>query len=131
MSEDEVAVLINELKRLQVRESQVIALLEEATNERYAEKPPRTAAGAAPRKPAAPQSKYTPVFKRGDRVIVTSRVKKPNTWPKGSKEWDATLARKARVKFVYADSDRIEIVDDNGWHTWRLSTNLKHEQPGL
>jgi hypothetical protein len=131
MSEDEVAALINELKRLQIRESQVIALLEEATKERNAERLPKPAAGVAPRKPAALKNTYTPVFERGDRVIVTSRVKKPNTWPKGDKEWDAAQARRARVKFVYADSNRVEIVDDNGWHTWRLSSNLKHEQPGL
>jgi hypothetical protein len=112
MSEDEIGALIDELKRLKLRESRVIALLE-AANQRNAGRPTDVRVRAA-------------VFTRGDRVSITSRVRKPKSWP-SDLAWSERLEKKATVTYVDTTGERVYLVTDNGVETWRSPSNLKHE----
>ena len=121
MSGDKIATLLDELKKLQIREAHILTLLEEAANEQDKDRISD---------PAPPCTRTNDTgFKPGDRVVIISRVKKPKGWPR-DQEWSASLARRARVTLVHTGGSRVYIVDDNGWQTWRLPSNLRHEQSG-
>ena len=69
----------------------------------------------APRVPAATNS-----FKRGDRVRITNKVRKPAT---AGANWSENRERLATVTRVIPD--QVHILTDNGTRTWRAPNNLQ------
>ena len=61
-------------------------------------------------------------LKKGDRVRVKNKLKKPATWSK-SDEWIQQQAQKATVTHRYRN--QIHFVTDNGVKTWRAENNLE------
>jgi hypothetical protein len=101
MHEKTVDELIKELKALQLREAQVVSLLERATQ-------PTSAA-------TGPQ-----LFEKGDRIHITTRVKKPASW--GDKPWDYQRSKFATV--TYTTKERVYFINDNGVNSWRVHKNV-------
>jgi hypothetical protein len=97
--------LIGQLRALQVR----VAQLETAAPE------PRTDS-APPVRAAAPR------FKRGDRVFIKNKVKKPATWS-NAVAWNDDNAKTATVSHIY--KGQVHFVTDNGVKTWRAVNNLE------
>lgn len=64
-----------------------------------------------------------PVFKKGDRVRVKNKLKKPATWSKND-EWIQQQAQKATVTHRYLN--QVHFVTDNGVKTWRAENNLEN-----
>jgi hypothetical protein len=110
MTEERIKFLIEELKRLEIRQAVVIAELE-ATNER------RTNGNTTTSNEAS-----TTGLTIGDRVRITNQVKKPATW-NNTVLWDKERERLATVTRVSAK--QIHFVTDNGTNTWRAPNNLK------
>jgi hypothetical protein len=102
MHEKAINELIKELKALQLREAQVVSLLERATT------PPDSAATV------------TPPFEKGDRIHITTRVKKPASW--GDKPWDYQRSKFATV--TYTTKERVYFINDNGVNSWRVYKNV-------
>lgn len=61
-------------------------------------------------------------FKKGDKVLIKNKLKKPATWPT-SATWDKELAQRATVTHVYRE--QVHFITDNGVKTWRAINNLK------
>ena len=61
-------------------------------------------------------------FKKGDRVRIKNKLKKPATWPKGN-EWTQRLAQQGTVTHLYRE--QVHFVTDNGVKTWRAGNNLE------
>ena len=108
MEDETIDTLIAELKRLKVREANIITQLEAATNRRRN----RDDSG---RVTATGLSK-------GDRVRITNRVRKPATW-NNEVNWEEDKERRATVTGV--TPDQVHIITDNGVKTWRAPNNLK------
>lgn len=104
-NESAIGALIVELKKLKVREAQILSLLERE-NQRV----------------EASADIDSDTFAEGDRVHIKNRVRKPSTWPREI-VWDERVARNATVTSV--DQGRVHFITDNGVETWRLSTNLR------
>jgi hypothetical protein len=99
--------LIQELKALQLREAEVLQLIEQANKRRDGT---TTHHG----------------FAQGDRIRITNRVTKPAHW--GSNEpWHYRDAQKATVTFT--TKDRVYFVTDNGVTTWRAPRNIQRSTP--
>ena len=97
MPTDEIAALTRELSRLQVR----VAQLE--------------AAAATPHDPG-------PLgFKKGDRVRIKNKVKRPANWDV-EQVWDPEAAQSATVTHTYRE--QVHFLTDNGVATWRARNNL-------
>lgn len=103
-NESTVGALIVELKKLKLREAQIISLLERE-NER-----------------AETDDFSATSFATGDRVLIKNRVKKPATWSNAI-PWDERVARNATVTGI--DQGKVHFTTDNGVKTWRLPSNLK------
>ena len=100
MSEDDkIATLIKKLKELRVQETKVLRQLEQA----YEQKGNRQQAYCV-----------------GDRVYITSRVKKPTS---SSDSWNSYDERRATVTKVV--DEKVYIKTDNGTETWRDKKNLQ------
>jgi hypothetical protein len=108
MEDDTIGALIKELKRLKVREANIIALLQAANDERRGGSNDDGAGATA--------------LARGDRVRITNLVRKPTNWPEAV-AWDHRQATRATVTQVAAD--RVYFVTDNGVKTWRALRNLR------
>ena len=98
--------LINELKSLRVRVSQVESQLQEIRAQ-------EETAVAAP----------TSVLARGDRVRITNKVKRPASWLARWDERDIENERRATV--THRVRDQVWIITDNGTKTWRAPNNLE------
>jgi hypothetical protein len=61
-------------------------------------------------------------FKKGDRVHIKNKLKKPAAWPKNN-AWNQCLAQKATVTHTYRE--QVHFVTDNGVKTWRAENNLE------
>ena len=64
----------------------------------------------------------TAPFKKGDRVIVKNKLKRPAVWPT-DKYWDKELAQRATVTHIVGT--QVHFVTDNGVKTWRAVNNLE------
>jgi hypothetical protein len=106
--------LIEELRALRIRETVIIAQLEEANN--------RTRAGT--RETSASRNHRISAtangLKRGDRVRIRNRVRRPAT---AGPTWNEERERLATVTRVTAD--QVHITTDNGTRTWRGPNNLQ------
>ena len=96
--------LVEQLRALQVR----VAQLETAAPEPRTDS--ATVRGAAPR------------FKKGDRVWIKNKLKKPATWS-DEVAWNEDEAKTATVSHIY--KGQVHFVTDNGVKTWRAANNLK------
>ena len=92
--------MIRELKALQLRKSVIIAELEEAYS----------------------ASESVNGIRKGDRVRIKNKVKKPASWTRQI-EWDKEKERSATVTKITAT--QIHFVTDNGVETWRAPNGLK------
>jgi hypothetical protein len=99
MQEKTINELIKELKALHLREAQVVSLLERAA-----------------RQDSEAEHQYEP----GDRIHITTRVKKPASW--GNKPWDYQRSKFATV--THSTTERVYFVTDNGVNSWRLFKNV-------
>jgi len=61
-------------------------------------------------------------LRRGDRIRITNRVKKPATWT-GASVWDEERERVATVTQV--TPKQVHFVTDNGTRTWRAPNNVR------
>ena len=103
---ESIGDLIAELKQLNLREGEVIELIE-AANQR------QTKRESAPID--AGTSKFG-TFRVGDRVVVTNKIRKPTNH---SQHWTPEKERRAVVTGI--DGDKVHIKTNNGVETWRLS----------
>ena len=61
-------------------------------------------------------------FRRGDRIRITNRVKRPSNWNTGV-VWEEDKERTATVTRV--TPHQIHFVTDNGTRTWRAHRNVR------
>jgi hypothetical protein len=114
MEEQQIENLLEELKTLKIRESVIITRLEAANRQRL---------NKNTRNPKRETSNdNTSGIVKGDRVWITSKVRKPATWPRGS-IWIESEFRSATVNSVTAT--QVHLVTDNGITTWRAPNNVK------
>jgi hypothetical protein len=116
--------LIEELHAVKIREAEITVELERRANRAASE---RTRATIEPQdngqtSEAAHFSApfFTNGFKRGDRVRITNKVRKPAT---SGPTWTEAKERLATVTRVIPD--QVHILTDNGTKTWRAPNNLK------
>jgi hypothetical protein len=115
METKSVDALIQELKALQLREAEVLKLIEQANKRRDL---------VAGHHGVCTEHGTTTNhgFEQGDRIRITNRITKPAHW--GINEpWHYRDAQKATVTFT--TQDRVYFVTDNGVTTWRAPRNIK------
>ena len=61
-------------------------------------------------------------FRRGDRVKILNKVRRPATWDT-SNPWDQKAAQRATVTRLYRE--QVHFRTDNGVETWRARNNLQ------
>jgi hypothetical protein len=61
-------------------------------------------------------------FRRGDRIRITNRVKRPANWNSGV-VWEEDKERTATVTRV--TPNQIHFLTDNGTRTWRAPGNVR------
>jgi hypothetical protein len=61
-------------------------------------------------------------FRRGDRIRITNRVRRPSNWNTGV-VWEEERERTATVTRV--TPTQIHFVTDNGTRTWRAHRNVR------
>jgi hypothetical protein len=61
-------------------------------------------------------------FRRGDRIRITNRVRRPSNWNTGV-VWEEDKERTATVTRVTLT--QIHFVTDNGTRTWRAHRNVR------
>jgi hypothetical protein len=115
MENKSVDELIQELKALQLREAEVLVLIEQANQRRD------LVAGHH-----GVHTKHGTTtnhgFEQGDRIRITNQVTKPAHW--GVNElWQYRDAQRATVTFT--TKERVYFVTDNGVTTWRAPRNIK------
>ncbi len=103
-----IETLIAELKRLKVREAEIISELEETVGQQRASH--------------SEGANTTGRLSIGDRVRITNRVRRPANWTNEA-TWEEEKERRATVTKV--TPDQVHIVTDNGVKTWRAPNNLK------
>lgn len=101
-------LLINELRALRLRVTQVEAQLQDQREQEQQ-------SNEILRSP-------TNDFAKGDRVRVTNRVRRPATWPADWTDEDVEKERNATV--THRVRDQIWLITDNGTKTWRAQNNL-------
>ena len=109
--------LIVELRDLRLRVAQLETA---AANDRVAQ--PETAAASEPEDSTSPGAAAAIGFKKGDKVLIKNKLKRPATWP-NDVAWDKELAQRATVTHLYGE--QVHFVTDNGVKTWRAVNNLK------
>jgi hypothetical protein len=107
--EDIVAQLTAELQELKIR----VAQLEAAA----APSEDREIGSSVP----APVQETVLGFRRGDRVRINNKLRKPATWS-DSAEWNQEQAQKATVTHNY--KGQVHLITDNGVKTWQATNNL-------
>ena len=115
MNENEVGHLIAELKALKIRASTIVAQLEAHKQEGPRNEGNKTSTGNE-------QEFTVNGLKKGDRVRIKNKVKKPATWP-DERPWIKEAARLATITRV--TKDQIHFRTDNGTATWRAPNNLE------
>jgi len=101
---DEIELLTTQLKAINIRLAQLEAAAEQ--DKRLIERCIGTTAG----------------IKKGDRVNIVNKLKKPSTWS-DRVEWDQEDAQKATVTHIY--KEQVHFITDNGVTTWRAINNLR------
>lgn len=110
--------LIAELRDLRLRVAQLEAA---ATNDRVAQ--PGETAAANESEDSTSSGVATAIgFKKGDKVLIKNKLKRPATWP-NDVVWNEKLAQRATVTHLYRE--QVHFVTDNGVKTWRAVNNLK------
>ena len=107
--EEKLIELTAELRHLRIREAEVLENIDRLTNAR----------GTVNARPIEIEVNG---FKRGDRVRITNKVKKPAVWPR-EKTWIESEFRLATVTKV--NSLQVHFLTDNGVRTWRAPNNLE------
>ena len=114
MVEDrDIDSLVNELRSLKIRVSQVETELRERRTQEV------LVATALPTTPTPPQANLT----RGDRVRIINKIKRPANWLARWDERDIENERRATV--THRVRDQVWIVTDNGTTSWRAPNNLE------
>ena len=121
--EDEITKLIQELKDLKIREAQVLLRLERAHQKNKNQERCEETSTDSTTPSARENEDNTRGYKKGDRIVITNRVKKPVNW-KG--EWTATKERHATV--TISTTEKVFFKTDNGVFTWRAPKNIVHQQ---
>ena len=112
MEHNELSDLIEELRALKIRETEIVAELERASRNQ-----------TRPRHEDNRGTEQTTVangIKRGDRVRITNKVRRPAA---SGPTWTEAKERLATVTSVNAT--QVHIVTDNGTRTWRSPNNLR------
>lgn len=106
--------LIEELRALKIRENDIIDRLARVNRAQV------NAGNDTPSNRVVAQAPATNSFKRGDRVRITNKVRKPAT---AGANWSESRERLATVTRVIPD--QVHILTDNGTRTWRAPNNLQ------
>ena len=101
-------VLINELRALRLRVTQVEAQLKEQREQEQQTIETTSAPSGG--------------FAKGDRVRITNKVRRPANWSASWTEEDIERERSATV--THRARDQIWLITDNGTKTWRAPNNL-------
>ena len=112
MRTSDIDLLIAELANLRVRVAQLESAA--ATDHRTDQD---TQVDGSPRRVDDP-------FRPGDRVRITNKVRRPDTWDT-SNTWDQKAAQRATVTRIY--KEQVHFVTDNGVETWRARNYLQLE----
>lgn len=104
--------LIEELRALRIRETAIIAQLEEVNT--------RATAGTQEPRTSNRVAATANGLKRGDRVRIRNKIRRPAT---AGPEWTEARERLATVTRV--TPDQVHITTDNGTRTWRGPNNLQ------
>ena len=119
MENTRIEDLIAELHALRLRETAIIAQIEQETT-----RTAPTSDGPETRRPTSePQQAATArpsFFKRGDRVRIKNKIRKPAT---AGTEWVESRERTATVTKI--EPGQVHITTDNGTRTWRAPNNLE------
>jgi hypothetical protein len=118
MSDNQIAKLIIELKRVTLRQQRIIAALEEAHRTTDRVSGLDTSIPATITATVIPP--FIPTYQSGDHVIITNKVRRSLNRPIDEND------RKAVVLEVVSHA-RINIRTYNGAVTWRAPTNLRHQ----
>jgi hypothetical protein len=120
MSEDDrIDTLIKELKDLRVQETSLLHQIEEANRQRRIRRVDRDA-----RNSKSTESETTQTYQVGDRVYITSRIRRP-VFTSGT--WTGYNERRATVTRVVGE--KVYIKTDNEVETWRAAKNLRLLSP--
>ena len=114
MEERTFEELIEELRELRIRETAVIAQLEQV-NDRARTNTQESSTSGSNRTAATANG-----LKRGDRVRIRNKVRRPAT---AGPTWNEAKERLATVTRV--TTDQVYITTDNGTRTWRGPNNLQ------
>jgi formylmethanofuran dehydrogenase subunit A len=118
MEEKSFDELIQELQRLRIREGQIIAQIEQAHHSSNTRIPNQDNTRLPSNITSTRQT-----FTKGDRVLITNKIRKPKT---AGINWTESKERLAVVSKIV--NDQIHVVTDNGTNTWRIQDNLKRFQ---
>ena len=117
---NEIQKILDQLKDLKLRETQlrieegrIIKRLQEAHDNRR-----RNAA-------RNPGTAHQDIFETGDRVRITNRYKVSNQLQRTSKDGDRFATVTSTYKNKRGKIDKVYILTDNGFATWRLPENLQ------
>ena len=107
MTDETIEALTRELTLLNIRLSQVEGELQELR----AQRPPEA------------DEEPDQQLKRGDRVRILSKIRRPVDWTTIWTEADIERERTATV--THTVKNQVWIVTDNGTKTWRATKNLR------
>ena len=109
---DRIQELIEELRRLRVKESAILQEVERLNKRR----------GTATQNSRSTQQREDSKgkYRVGDRVFVTNQIRRPILAPR---HWTLDNERKGTVTGI--GKERIYYRTDNGTETWRLTKNLR------
>ena len=120
MSEDDrIDTLIKELKDLRVQETSLLHQIEEVNRQRGIRRVSRDA-----RNSENTERETRQTYQVGDRVYITSRIRKP-VFTSGT--WTGYNERRATVTRVVGE--KVYIKTDNEVETWRAAKNLRLLSP--
>ncbi len=102
MKTDQVALLIQELRSLKLRESLLLDELEVASGR------------------SSSNARASSTLSVGDRIRVRNLIRKPSDW---TRPWKTSISRLATITAV--QNDRVYFITDNGLETGRAMKNVE------
>ena len=116
---DRIDTLITELKGLRIQETALIQQIEEANRQRAIGQVNR---GTRDDKDTTGDAR--PTYQVGDRVYITSRIRRP-VFASGA--WTGYKERRATVTKIVGE--KVYVKTDNDTKTWRAAKNLRLLSP--
>jgi hypothetical protein len=116
MPNDEIEILIEELKELHLQERRILASIEQAYRLSSTTTSTNLPSNSTPQT-TTKQSNTASAFKKGDHIIIVNKVRLPNNRPVQTGDRTSVVTGQSR--------DRIDFVTTNGTVTWRAPKNIR------